>query len=316
MPQALFGKPKSEDPSIVSAFAATAIWVNCWMFVPFVGFGSIWIKFGFLYACGWWTSLGLLLPKMPQKESVRWFMWGIKHWIDGAEVVGNIKAEVASDGKPVMTCHHPHGAVAVNSAAFGALTMDASAVAAPPVFKMPVCRQMMELMGAISSDKKTFVKHMQSRKHLAILPGGIDEVCLADQTKERIYIKHRQGFVKYALQYGYDLIPIYHLGETFLYDALWPMTEDPIVKIRMWIAQKTGVALCAGIGCRWMWNLPKRGQKCVSVVGERLVLPKIDDPTKEDVQKYHQLYVDALVDLYNKNRYRVPGYENRELHLW
>merc|ERR1712194_559391 len=130
---------------------------------------------------------------------------------------------------------------------------------------MPVCKQMMELMGTVSSDK--------------------------------------QVFVKYALQYGYDVVPIYHIGETMLFDAFWPFYYDPIVKVRMWIAQKTGAALCFGIGCRWMWNLPKRGQKCVSVIGDRLVLPRIENPSSEDVNKYHQIYMDAVVGLYNKNRH-------------
>merc|ERR1712130_780087 len=149
----------------------------------------------------------------------------------------------------------------------------------------------MELMGGESADKANFLKVMRSGDDFAIIPGGVEEVVLGDPHKERIYIKARKGFVKYALQMGYDLVPIYHFGETQLYDILWPWNTDWMVKLRLKFAQKTQIALGIGIGCRFAWNLPKRGQKCITAYGDRVELPKIESPTSEDVEKYQALYI-------------------------
>ena len=35
-----------------------------------------------------------------------------------------------------------------------------------------------------------------------ILPGGMEEVAMYTKGRERVYLKHRAGFIKYALQHG------------------------------------------------------------------------------------------------------------------
>jgi len=45
--------------------------------------------------------------------------------------------------------------------------------------------------------------------------------------------------------------------------------------------------------------LPKRIQM-VSVVGKPIDVPKIQNPSQEDIDKYHKLYCDALVELWDK----------------
>merc|ERR1712050_719636 len=113
------------------------------------------------------------------------------------------------------------------------------------------------------------------------------------------------GLIKYALEYGYDLVPVYHFGETQLYTVLWPQNVDWVLRLRLRIAQKTQIALGLGFGCWWMPNLPRQGQKCVTVFGERLTFPRIESPTPEDVEKHHAQYVETLKQLYNQHRHRV-----------
>lgn len=38
----------------------------------------------------------------------------------------------------------------------------------------------------------------------------------------------------------------------------------------------------------------------VTVIGPAVELPKIDQPTAEDVDKYHKIYKKALVDLFER----------------
>ena len=42
----------------------------------------------------------------------------------------------------------------------------------------------------------------QQRSDFGILPGGMEEVALFEFGRERVYLKRRKGFIKYALQHG------------------------------------------------------------------------------------------------------------------
>lgn len=37
-----------------------------------------------------------------------------------------------------------------------------------------------------------------------------------------------------------------------------------------------------------------------SVVGKGIQCPQIEKPTKEDVEKYHKIYIDELISLFNR----------------
>lgn len=58
---------------------------------------------------------------------------------------------------------------------------------------------------------------MKKGSDIAILPGGFEEATLYRYNRHRIYIKKRTGFIKYALQYGYYIIPTYTFGEELNY---------------------------------------------------------------------------------------------------
>ncbi len=45
--------------------------------------------------------------------------------------------------------------------------------------------------------------------------------------------------------------------------------------------------------------LPRRKQM-VSVVGRPIPIPKIENPTHEEIDKYHKLYCEELLELFNK----------------
>jgi len=306
-------KSKSDDASKITAFLATFVWVNTWLFFPFMTFGALWYNFGIISACAFWGGLGFLVPSLSQRDSMRHFISSMRFWVDGSEIIGGPPND---GGKPMLHCHHPHGAVAVNGCSKGGLDLSIRAAVAPLCFRMPLCRQMMEAMGAVSSDKKLFAKYMKTGKDIAIIPGGVEEVVLSQEAREILYLKKRKGFVKYALEMGYDLLPVYHLGETQLYHVLWPQTEEWAVRLRLALAQRLQLASGLGFGTWWMPNLPRMNQKCITVYGTRLELPQIESPTAEDVDKYHGLYMEALEALYNSHRDRLPEYRGKPLEIW
>ncbi|GMI56059.1 hypothetical protein ScalyP_jg755 [Parmales sp. scaly parma] len=53
----------------------------------------------------------------------------------------------------------------------------------------------------------------------------------------------------------------------------------------------------------------------ITVVGDAIQLPKIEDPTREDVAKYHAIYMKSLVALFNDNKKEYCADPNAEIEL-
>ena len=62
-------------------------------------------------------------------------------------------------------------------------------------------------------------------------------------------------------------------------------------------------------------DLCRRNQPLHTVLGNVIKLPKIDKPTDEDVAKYHKIYIEKLVDLFERNKARY-GYADRTINLY
>ena len=77
------------------------------------------------------------------------------------------------------------------------------------------------------------------------------------------------------------------------------------------MARSTGMSLTPLWG-RWGLLVPLP-VKVVSVVGKPLGLPKIENPTAEDVDKYHALYTDEVKRIFDTYKDLCPEYENKEL---
>ena len=54
---------------------------------------------------------------------------------------------------------------------------------------------------------------MKKGKNVALVPGGFEEATLACKHENRLYIKKRKGFIKYALKHGTTLYPVFTFGE-------------------------------------------------------------------------------------------------------
>ena len=121
---------------------------------------------------------------------------------------------------------------------------------------------------------------------------------------------------RYAIQHGYDVIPVYHFGETQLYSVLWPFDVPWIVRLRVAIAKRTQVATGVGYGFLHFPLMPDPSTRCRTVVGPRLVLPEEKSIDKEGVVRWHAEYVSALNSLYNEHRVALSAYAHKELEIW
>lgn len=204
-----------------------------------------------------------------------------------------------------LICMHPHGILTVG----WALTSTSPAMAHANVkwlvtealIRLPFISDFLSWNGCAHASKSYMHARMAKGANLALLPGGFEEATLYQHNAYRVYIRKRTGFVVYALRYGYKLYPSFVFGEEKCYYALGGFTE---LRLKLNQHKFPAVAFVGKLGLMPGWNQP-----LVTVVGPPVQLPKIDNPTDADVQKYHQQYVKALLELFDKykSQYAEPG---------
>ncbi|GMF34862.1 unnamed protein product [Phytophthora lilii] len=198
-----------------------------------------------------------------------------------------------------MFAFHPHGVLSNGFAINGCHHMsferaECRWLVAENLFWPPMLREVLNWMDFSSVAKATFQRVMPTGQNVSLIPGGFEEATLYRRGKHRVYIKKRFGFIKMALQYGYKVHPVYTFGEEYAYHAL-----PSLLKLRLKLNEfkLPGVVFFGRLNCCY---LPRTDVDLITVVGKPLVLPHIENPTREDVKKYHDQYVAALQRLFDR----------------
>jgi len=157
--------------------------------------------------------------------------------------------------------------------------------------------------------RKVIKECMQRGESLAILPGGFQEAVLCAFGKDRVYMKKRQGFVKYCLQSGYRITPAYTFGES---DTYW--TFRGLIPFRLWLGGHN-IPAAAMFGNPICPILPLPSASIITFVGPPIELPQIDEPTREEVDKWHRKYMEAVIALFDKHKAEV-GKPDAELEVF
>ena len=154
-----------------------------------------------------------------------------------------------------------------------------------------------DVSGRLESATPMAIKRfMKADRNIAIIPGGFEDATLMKYGKDRTYMNERKGLIKYALQYGYAVTPIYSFGESMTYH-----TFTPLLKLRL-LLNKYNIPGVVFFGS-WIMPLFPRTDSCVlSYVGEPLQMPQIDNPSREEIDEHHARYLDALRALFKKHK--------------
>jgi 1-acyl-sn-glycerol-3-phosphate acyltransferase len=186
-----------------------------------------------------------------------------------------------------------------------------SGVQAPVLFRLPILRWILLALGCcVPATKAGLSRLMRQRTTFGIIPGGSEEVALHASGREHLYLRHRAGFVKYALRHGYTLVIAFSFGESDLYRSL-----SLLRPLNLWLVRRCGIVLPIFYGHWCCPLLPRTDVPLNTVLGKALVLPRIEEPTKEDVARWHAAYVAALEALYEEHK-EYFGYAGRQLKIY
>ena len=166
----------------------------------------------------------------------------------------------------------------------------------------------------LTADSVPATKHgmhalMKAKTTYGIIPGGSEECSIHVTGEERLFLRKRAGFIKYALQYGYTLVIAFTFGESDLYRSLSVMRP-----LNLWLVERFGFVLPIFAGSWFCPLLPRTDVELHTVMGKALHLPRIDEPTKEDVDHWHAMYIKELEALYAEHKAQF-GYGTRELQI-
>ncbi|GMF23220.1 unnamed protein product [Phytophthora lilii] len=216
-------------------------------------------------------------------------------------VAENDLSPVVRPGERELFAFHPHGVLSCGWSFGGVHHMsfeqaDARWLVAESLFYFPVMRELVNWMDFSSAEKKSFRSILLTGQSACLMPGGFEEATLYKRGKHRVYIKKRFGFIKLALQHGYKVHPVYTFGEEYAYH-----TFPYLLKLRLKLNEfkMPGVLFFGHPAC---FYLPRADVDLITVVGKPLILPLIEHPTKEDVRKYHELYVKSLQELFDRHK--------------
>jgi len=257
---------------------------------------------------------------------------GTCRWVDLSSEEGELRAEQrepepepapgsgGESGKKrkLLYCHHPHGIISSGAMGNCEHLHLFRLIGGPFLYHWsPLFRMGAEsLLGCRFGSASSRDLHGYMRKGetpLMLVPGGFHEATITYPGHERVYLKSRKGFVKYALRHGYDLVPVYCCGEADLFanpQGGWGW--------RFWL-NNLGIPAVLPFGSLLSFTglplFPRRGVELVTAVGPPVQMPHIQSPTAKDVEEHHARYVQAVQRLYDRLAPQTAS-KGRKLEIW
>lgn len=174
-------------------------------------------------------------------------------------------------------------------------------------FHIPFSREIAFFKNMISSSANSInlmLRRPDGGNVVVITPDGLQGVLLTKKGLNQCYLKKRKGFVKLALKNGTPIIPSYTFGEVDLYDQ-WFQTPR-MRKIQLWIKERTNLTLLIPRGRFGYFSaslIPFKIPLNI-VFGEPIEVDKNENPTEEEIDRLHSLFLEKLVELFEKYKHR------------
>ncbi|AET38131.1 diacylglycerol O-acyltransferase Ecym_2398 [Eremothecium cymbalariae DBVPG len=264
--------------------------------------------------------------KAEHGELLRFRIWPTKVTITIRRKQNRNKGMVAS-GPRYIFGYHPHGVVALG--AFGSMATEgcgwSKVFPGIPVcvctlvnqFQIPIYRDYLLAFGCTSVSRRNVLKVLDQNYSVGIVIGGAREALLSKVGSTELILEKRKGFVKLALETGnVNLVPIYAFGETDCYNILDTGKETYLRKFQLWVKETYGFTI-PFFFARGMFNydfgfIPFRNPINVVVGRPIYIEKKRANPTMEEIDHYHKLYISEIQKVFNENKQRF-GFDDKTL---
>lgn len=177
-----------------------------------------------------------------------------------------------------------------------------------PSFKMLCGAYASEDRAIAAGDAPGFRELMGKGESVAFIPGGFQDAVAFAYRKERTVIRRRKAFIKFCLQHGYRLHPVYTFGESETY-----YTFTGLEGLRNWLSL-FNIPMVVFVGWLPVPFLPRPDAKILTYVGRGIDLPHLPDPTKEEVDHWHGTYISALTQLFEESKAEA-GHAQAQLEI-
>jgi len=226
----------------------------------------------------------------------------------------SVADNISSKSKPVIFCTVPHGVAPIGITAYpvwSKLFNDKLChwTCAPVILQLPIVSFFMKSVGYVPAKAKSITDTLTKKEeNIGIILDGIAGMFQQRQHEEIAHIRARKGIVKIALRAGVPIVPVYGFGHTSLYRVV----VDPF-GILEFLSAKLQVALTPFFG-RWGWFLgpPVRKSAVCLCLGEPVDCPQMDDPSKEDIDKYHKQLLEHYEQVFDQHK-AAYGWEDKKL---
>jgi 2-acylglycerol O-acyltransferase 2 len=213
--------------------------------------------------------------------------------------------------------YHPHGIIGMG--AFGNFATEASNFSEkfPGIdlrlltlsvnFRTPFYREYLLSLGVCDVSRKSCDNILGKGPGNAILivVGGAAEALDSHPGSFDLTLGNRKGFIKVALTNGSDLVPVISFGETDLYYQVANPKGSRLREFQHKLQKVMGFSfpLVKGRGIfNYDYGLLPHRRPINTIVGKPIPCPKIDNPTNEDIDKYHQIYITELTQLFEEHK--------------
>lgn len=236
-------------------------------------------------------------------------VWHLLHSYFPSRVVRTVELDVS---KQYIMGWHPHGILVLSRIfCYGGVWehlfegLDFRVLGATPMFFVPFCRDICLWMRAVDASRQTTEYNLEKGRTVIVYPGGSKEIFETDGNKPDTIVYVRSGFIRMALKYGCDLVPVYVFGEKHCYYR-W----SPPELVRGFFLKTLKIPLIIFWGRFFTW-MPFRTPQVV-VFGAPVPVQKVDNPTDDQVNALHATYCAALQALYQEHKSEA-GYAKNEM---
>jgi len=158
----------------------------------------------------------------------------------------------------------------------------------------PILRHIFIPMGVTTASFDNCFTILKSGISIGVILGGVAEIFEKQtETSETIFIKDRKGFIKLGLLTGSYIVPSFLFGHSKLFSCI----RDRF-GILQYISRKLGFS-CTIVFGKYFLPIPRQIPLTL-VLGSPIKIPKIENPTQEQIDEYHTIFVAQIQKLYEQ----------------